>query len=332
MNKYIVNFSMKKDNTITIGVVGVGHLGNFHLTQLKQIHGVKISGIYDSDKVRLNEMSKKHNVNNFRSITELFNVSDAVIIVTPTITHYSIASEALQFGCHVFIEKPITNTINQAESLIKKGQKLNKIIQVGHIERFNPAFNKLNSMNINPQFIESHRLSQFNSRSIDIPVILDLMIHDLDIILSMINSDIINIQANGVKVVSSSIDIANARIEFANGCIANLSASRISQKDLRKMRLFQTNEYITLDFKNQILEHYLVKNDASDYNTNNVVIELGNKKYIQFHIPQLERYDALRKELEHFVYCIKNNKKPITDVISATRALELAIQIQDIIN
>ena len=323
---------MKKDDTMKIGVIGVGHLGNFHLKHLSKIPHISISGIYDSDKSRLEEISNIYNVKPFLSLEKLLTISDAVSIVTPTIHHYAIADLALDNDCHIFIEKPITNNIQDARLLLNKSEKYNKIIQVGHIERFNPAFSILKKLNLEPRFIECHRLAEFNVRGNDVPVILDLMIHDLDIILSLVKSDIKNIYANGVRVISSSEDIANARIEFSNGCIANLTASRISQKIMRKMRLFQEKEYISVDFQNGILEKYKMYDNLPDKIIDKV-LEIGEdeKKYIAYSKPPVQKFDALKEELLHFIESIKKSQKPYTDGKSATDALALALEIQKII-
>jgi len=321
---------MEKIQTIAIGVIGVGYLGNFHLKQLSKIKNIKISGLYDKDKIQAKKISSQYNVTSFETLEHLLICSDAISIVTPTQTHYSIANLALDYNCHIFIEKPITDNINDAKKILTKAKKINKIIQVGHIERFNPAFNKLKKMKINPQFIESHRLSKYNIRGSDVPVILDLMIHDIDIILSLISSNIIEIHANGVKVISNSIDIANARIKFENGCVANITSSRISQKNMRKMRLFQKQDYLSIDFQKQIIEEYEVtKNKPSD---SKILLELEKQKYICYRKPYIIEYDALKKELSHFIDSILQSRKPETDGESATRALEIAIEIQKIID
>ena len=325
---------MKKDTTIKIGVIGVGHLGHFHLKQLKGIPNVSISGLYDSNPKRADEMSLLHNVHSYSSLDEILDKSDAVSIVTPTSKHYSVADKALNEDCNIFIEKPITDNIDHAVLLLNKAKKLKKIIQVGHIERFNPAFNLFNNTDIQPRFIEAHRLAEFNPRGNDVPVILDLMIHDLDIILSMIQSDIIDIRANGVKVVSSTVDIANARIEFKTGCVANITASRIAQKNMRKMRLFQEKDYITLDFQKGIIEEYKVSEERPTKDSGDIIVELDGeeKKYIQYRKPNVPQYDALKKELSHFVDSIRRASKPETDGESATKALSLALKIQKIID
>ena len=325
---------MKKGNTIRIGVIGVGHLGNFHVKQLKEISGISISGIYDNNPIRTDEISNQYDVKSFSSLEKLLEISDAVSIVTPTPYHFEIANLALDKDCHLFIEKPITDNIEHAGLLLNKAEKLNKIIQVGHIERFNPAFIVLKNLHIQPLFIEAHRLAEFNPRGNDVPVILDLMIHDLDIILSLVGSEIKDIRANGVKVVSSSIDIANARLEFENGCVANLTASRISQKVMRKMRLFQEEDYITIDFHNGILEEYKICNEPLEPGGFDKVIEMEGteKKYMLYRKPNVPKHDALKEELIHFANSIQNAQKPETDGQSAAKALGLALKIQKIID
>ena len=325
---------MKKGNTIQIGVIGVGHLGNFHVKRLKEISGISISGIYDKNPIRADEISNQYDVKLFSSLQALLEISDAVSIVAPTPYHFEIANLALDKDCHLFIEKPITDNIEHAGLLLNKAEKLNKIIQVGHIERFNPAFTVLKNLHIQPLFIEAHRLAEFNPRGNDVPVILDLMIHDLDIILSLVKSDITEIRANGVKVVSSTVDIANARLEFENGCVANLTASRISQKVMRKMRLFQEEDYITIDFHDGILEEYKICNSPPTEDINDQVIELAGKekKYVLYRKPEVPKHDALKEELIHFANSIQNTQKPETDGESAAQALSLALEINKLIN
>ena len=325
---------MKKGNTIQIGVIGVGHLGNFHVKRLKEISGISISGIYDKNPIRADEISNQYDVKLFSSLQALLEISDAVSIVAPTPYHFEIANLALDKDCHLFIEKPITDNIEHAGLLLNKAEKLNKIIQVGHIERFNPAFTVLKNLDIQPRFIEAHRLAKFNPRGNDVPVILDLMIHDLDIILSLVKSDIKEIRANGVKVVSSSVDIANVRLEFENGCIANVTASRISQKIMRKMRLFQEEDYITIDFHNGILEEYKICNEPPEPGEFDKVIEMEGteKKYVLYRKPNVPKHDALKEELIHFANSIQNAQKPETDGQSAAKALGLALKIQKIID
>ena len=317
-----------------IGVIGVGHLGNFHLKQLSEIPEISVSGFYDIDQNRAEEISKAHKIPYFPSLESLLDSSDAVSVVTPTSLHYNIAIQALNAGCHVFIEKPITDNLNHAGALLNKANELKKIIQVGHIERFNPAFMALKKTAMEPRFIETHRLAPFNPRGNDVPVILDLMIHDLDIILSLVDSKIQDIRANGVKVVSQTVDIANARLEFANGCVSNLTVSRIAQKEMRKIRLFQKDNYITIDFLEGILEEYKVCHEKIDDTAADKVVQIGtnNTKYILYNRPVIEKHDALREELQHFVHSIQHANQPETDGYSATEALALALDIQSIID
>ena len=325
---------MNKGKTIKIGVIGVGHLGNFHLKQLGKIPQVSITGLYDNDPNRAEEMSSRHNVQSYNSLDELLDSCDAVSIVTPTGYHYAVADKALDAGCHLFIEKPITASIDHATLLLNKAEKLNKIIQVGHIERFNPALMALETSNLQPLFIETHRLAPFNPRGNDVPVILDLMIHDLDIVLSLVKSEIKDIRANGVKVVSSTVDIANARLEFENGCVANITASRISQKSMRKMRLFQEEDYITIDFQSGEVKEYKICSTPPDLSTGDQVVELAGaeKRYVHYHKPVITQHDALKEELIHFADSIIQGQQPEIDGHSAAEALKLALEIQKIID
>ncbi len=322
----------KNINPIKIGVVGVGYLGNYHVQQLQQIEKAEIIGIYDADKTRLNEISKTYSVKAFSDCNELLNLCDAISIATPTSTHHKIARNSLAAGCHLFIEKPITQTVEQAQNLLQIADGKN-IIQVGHIEQFNPVYLALDRQHISPMFIESHRLAPFNPRGIDVPVVLDLMIHDIGIVLSLVKSDVKEIRASGVKVASNSEDIANARIEFENGCIANLTTSRISQKKMRKMRLFQENTYVTVDFLEGIVEMYELQetNTIPPKNTQVFPLEGHKEKIVWYKKPTIEPANALRLELEHFIDSIIKSQRPDVDAKSATDALRLAIQIQKII-
>ena len=325
---------MKNGISMKIGVIGVGHLGNFHLKHLSEIPEISVSGFYDIDQNRAEEISRAHKISSFPSLESLLDSSDAVSVVTPTSLHYNIAIQALNAGCHVFIEKPITDNLSHAGLLLNKANELKKIIQVGHIERFNPAFMALKKMDVKPRFIETHRLAPFNPRGNDVPVILDLMIHDLDIILSLIDSKIQDIRANGVKVVSQTVDIANARLEFENGCVANLTASRISQKEMRKMRFFQKDCYVTIDFLAGVLESYKICHNHPKSTADEKVVEIGtdNKKYILYNKPAIQKHDALKEELLHFIHSIEYASQPETNGTNATEALRLALEIDRIIN
>ena len=253
---------------IRIGVVGAGHLGKIHLKCLGELeHRYSVAGFYDIDPAVSASVMASASQPSFRSCNELLDAVDVVSIVTPTTTHFDLAAEAIRRGKHVFIEKPVTQTPEEAEALIALAQKHNVVVQVGHVERFNPAMLAVQHIPMNPMFVEAHRLAMFNPRGTDVPVVLDLMIHDLDIVLSLVKSKVKYVSANGVPVVSDTPDIANARVEFENGCVANFTASRISMKQMRKVRLFQKDAYISLDFlkkESQILRMFGEKNKPND--------------------------------------------------------------------
>ena len=315
---------MSKNSTINYGVIGVGYLGSFHVQQLKEIENVNLVGIFDVDKEKGESVSNTYGIKLFNNLNELCEKCDAVSIVTPTNTHFEVANICLDNNCHIFIEKPITNNLNDAEKIIIKAQGLNTVLQVGHIERFNPVYANINSKDISPLFIESHRLAPFNSRGTDVSVVLDLMIHDIDILLSYVNSDIKNIQASGSSIISNEIDLANARIEFINGCVANLTASRVSENKMRKFRIFQSHSYISMDFLSYKIEKYLLKDEKKK----NESYTLLNDQYLKHEEYTVPEYNALNKELTHFIDCIINNNQPITDGKSAMQALRLALDIE----
>tara|TARA_B100000700_G_scaffold258303_1_gene292532 strand:- start:154 stop:1104 length:951 start_codon:yes stop_codon:yes gene_type:complete len=311
---------MNKETKIKIGVIGTGHLGVFHIEQLLEINNAKLVGIYDISDAVAKKVSKKYHLKTYNNLKALCKDCDAVSIVTTTSEHYNIANIALDYGCHLFIEKPITETVDQANLLLLKGK--NKIIQVGHIENFNPAFCAIKKESLNPQFIESHRLAPFNLRGTDVPVVLDLMIHDIGILLSIVDSKIKHIHGKGVKILSKSCDVANAHIEFENGCIANLTASRISNKQMRKIRFFQEKNYTSIDFLNFKVESYSYDETFLNPSTfNQSLIKNTFRKKIKI-------YNALKRELNHFIECIINNKKPVFDGSLAKDALKIAIEIQ----
>ena len=251
-------------NPFRVGVIGVGHLGALHVRMLKDLPGAHIAGIFDASPERLAKMAAEHGVPAFPGVSELLREVDAVTIATPTSTHFAVGKEALESGKHIFVEKPITQSVGEAEMLCRLARERGLILQVGHIERFNPAILALEPYEIRPLFIESHRLSQFNPRGTDVPVVLDLMIQDLDLILSFVRAPVKSIEASGVAVVSDTADIANARIQFANGCVANVTASRISQRKMRKMRLFQQNRYISIDFSDGTAEVFRLAGEGGE--------------------------------------------------------------------
>jgi predicted dehydrogenase len=314
---------------IKIGVIGVGHLGSLHAKMLSTIGAVKLTGVFDADIERSKKVAEEFQTNAFHSIDEMLEKVDAVSIATPTSTHHSVSLKVLNAGKHVFIEKPITETIEQAEDLVLKAREKNLKIQVGHIERFNPALLSIDQLKLQPLFIESHRLAQFNPRGTDVAVIHDLMIHDIDIILSLVKSKVTNIAANGVAVVTNNIDIANARIQFDNGCVANVTASRISASKMRKMRLFQRDAYISLNFLEGTTEVFRLI-DANDNTTPSTMmlgmVDSANKKII-YNKPPRKEVNALKYELELFIDCIANDKEPEVTAEDGKRALEVAHEI-----
>ena len=315
---------------LNIAVIGAGHLGEFHIKLLKSSKLFNLIGFFDPNKSRVKEIIDKYNIN-FFEINKISSLVDAVIISTPTSSHYETAVKFLNNKKHVFIEKPISSSIEQANKLIEI-KKSNKLIgQVGHVERFNSAF--LNIKNaLNPMFIESHRLSSYPSRGTDVSVVLDLMIHDIDIVLSLVDSKITNISANGTKIISSSPDIANARIEFENGCVANLTSSRLSLKKMRKMRVFQTDSYISLDFDSGSSEIIKIKNfDGKNKYAMTIHDSKGVEKEIQIENVKNEKINSIEEEHKNFYYSIINKEDPIVSFERGRNALELAIKILKII-
>lgn len=314
---------------IKIGVLGAGHLGKIHIRLLKEINKYQLVGFYDPDRENSEAVAKEFGIPHFSSIEDLLDQVDAVDIVTPTITHYDCASKAIKKSKHVFIEKPVTNTIEEAKSLIGLSKEANVKVQVGHVERFNPAFTAGRSFCSSPMFIETHRLAQFNPRGTDVSVVLDLMIHDIDIILSVVKSNIKRISASGVAVVSESPDICNARIEFDNGCVANLTASRISLKNMRKSRFFQKDAYISIDFLDKKVDVIRLKNISGEPDPLAVTIDLGNKgsKQIYFENPTILPTNAIKTELETFADSIISNSTPLVSIDDGYKALDVAYKI-----
>ncbi len=326
----------KKNIMLKIGVLGVGHLGRIHVKCIKLIEEFEIVGFYDpSDEnaeIAMNELGIKR----FSDAQTLIDLVDAVDIVTPTISHFESAAKALKNFKHVFVEKPIVTTPDEASELIELAEEANVKVQVGHVERFNPAFIAAKDFINKPMFIESHRLAQFNPRGTDVPVTLDLMIHDLDIILSVVKSPIKKVSASGVKVVSETPDIANARIEFDNGCVANLTASRISLKNMRKSRFFQKDAYISVDFFEKKTEIVRMKDvDPDKAGPFDMIIDLGEgkgSKQITIEKPEVAEINAIKTELESFYHSIINNTTPSVTINDGYLALDVAYKIMDKIN
>jgi predicted dehydrogenase len=311
------------------GVLGAGHLGKIHLRLLNQSSTYELVGFYDADETNAKKVEAEFGYKYFNSIDALIDAVDMVDIVTPTLSHYDCAIKAIEKGKHIFIEKPITNTVEEAESIRELLAKHNLRGQVGHVERFNPAFIAVKDKLQNPMFIETHRLAEFNPRGTDVPVVLDLMIHDIDIILSVVKSKVKHISASGVSVLSETPDIANARLEFENGCVANLTASRISLKNMRKTRFFQKDAYIAVDFLEKKCEVVKMKDAPETPGDFDMILQNaeGIKKQIYFDNPSISNNNAILDELETFAYAINTNTSPIVTLHDGTEALRVATQI-----
>lgn len=311
------------------GVLGAGHLGKIHLKLLKQSEEFELAGFYDPNEDHATSVSKEFGYRRFDNLESLIEEVDVVDIVTPTLNHFDCAQMAIEKGKHIFIEKPITKTVEEAEKLRDLVKKHGVKGQVGHVERFNPAFLAVKDKIQNPMFIETHRLAEFNPRGTDVPVVLDLMIHDLDIILSVVNSPVKEVRSSGVSVISDTPDIANARIVFENGCVANLTSSRISLKNMRKSRFFQKDAYISVDFLEKKNEVVRMK-DAPDVPDEFAMIlqnAEGVKKQIYFENPEVVQNNAILDELESFALAIEKNTTPVVSLRQGKEALELAYRI-----
>ena len=316
---------------LKVGVLGAGHLGKIHLRLLNQSDKYQLVGFYDADEANAKKVEAEFGYTYFNSIETLIDAVDVVDIVTPTLSHYDCAKLAISKGKHIFIEKPITNTVQEAEAIRTLVAEHGVKGQVGHVERFNPAFKAIKDQIENPMFIETHRLAEFNPRGTDVPVVLDLMIHDIDIILSVVNSKVKHISASGVSVISDTPDIANARIEFINGCVANLTASRISLKNMRKTRFFQKDAYISVDFLEKKCEVVKMKDAPKQPGDFDMILQNaeGVKKQIYFDNPEIPNNNAILDELETFADAINNNTKPIVTLHDGTEALRVATMIID---
>ncbi|MDD7887258.1 Gfo/Idh/MocA family protein [Flavivirga sp. 57AJ16] len=314
---------------LKVGVLGAGHLGKIHLRLLNQSKKYNLVGFYDADETNGNKVETEFGYKFFNSIEALIDAVDVVDIVTPTLSHYDCAKQAIAKGKHIFIEKPITNTVEEAEHIRELLAEHNLRGQVGHVERFNPAFIAVKDDIKSPMFIESHRLAEFNPRGTDVPVVLDLMIHDIDIVLSVVDSKVKNVSASGVSVISDTPDIANARIEFENGCVANLTASRISLKKMRKARFFQKDAYISVDFLEKKCEVVKMKDAPELPGDFDMILQNaeGVKKQIYFDNPNISENNAILDELETFADAINNNTSPIVTLYDGTEALRVATQI-----
>ena len=314
---------------LKVGVLGAGHLGKIHLRLLNQSKKYELVGFYDAFEENANKVAAEFGYKKFDSIAELIAAVDVVDIVTPTMQHFECAKQVIEAGKHIFIEKPISNTVEEAEEIIALAKKHNVKGQVGHVERFNPAFTAVKDKINNPMFIETHRLAEFNPRGTDVPVVLDLMIHDIDAILSVVKSKVKSVNASGVAVISDSPDISNARIEFENGCVANITSSRISMKNMRKSRFFQKDAYISVDYLDKVCEVVRMKDAPEVPGDFDMILQNaeGVKKQIYFDNPQVDANNAILDELETFADAINNNTTPIVTLEDGTEALRVAHMI-----
>lgn len=325
---------MNTSKLINVGVIGVGHLGQHHAKHFSTIPNTTLSGVYDTNFKRAEEIANKYNSKAYDNFDELLSNCDALSIVTPTPQHAEIAEKCINMGKHVFIEKPITKTVAEADKLLSLKNKNGTIIQVGHIERLNPALLALKDFELKPKFIEVQRLAPYTVRGTEVPVVLDLMIHDIDIILSLVKSPVKNIRASGVSIMTKSVDIANARIRFENGTVANLTSSRIAQNKVRKLKFFQRDMYVTIDFLQGLTEVYRAL-DSIEEDPNALVTapldQDGKHRAIVYEKPPVENVDALRLELTNFIESIQGKATPIVDGKAGRDALDVAAKIQKLI-
>jgi predicted dehydrogenase len=309
------------------GVFGVGHLGKFHLNNWKEIKTAELVGFYDPDDTNALEVADKYRLPRFTDPDHLIDACDLIDVVAPTPLHFELCEKAIRKGKHVFVEKPLAGTMEEARQLVQLVRESNIKLQVGHVERFNPAFLALQSIPLNPLFIEVHRLAQFDPRGTEVSVIMDLMIHDIDIILSIVKSEVRSIAANGVAVMTETPDIASVRIEFNNGCVANLTSSRISMKKMRKMRLFQKDAYIGIDFLNKKTE-IIKQKTPLDHDVFAFDIETPTgKKTIALANPSIPEVNAIRMELERFCEAILYNTPTPVSAVDGFRAMDVAHRI-----
>ncbi|PQJ74143.1 Gfo/Idh/MocA family protein [Polaribacter gangjinensis] len=316
---------------LKVGVLGAGHLGKIHLRLLQQSEKYELVGFYDPSPENTSKVVAEFGYKSFNSVDELIDAVEIVDIVTPTLSHFDCAKNAIEKGRHIFVEKPIAKTVIEAEAIKTLASQYHVLGQVGHVERFNPAFLAVKDMINNPMFIETHRLAEFNPRGTDVPVVLDLMIHDIDIILSVVKSKVKNIHASGISVISETPDIANARIEFENGCVANLTSSRISMKNMRKTRFFQKDAYISVDFLEKKTEVVRMKDAPENPDDYAMILQNdeGVQKQIYFENPEIVQNNAILDELETFADAINNNTSPVVTLSNGTEALRIAQWVID---
>src|SRR5690625_2048810 len=313
-----------------IGVVGVGHLGNIHLKCIRQIADYQMTGIYDLSQEEAEKVAQEYNIKAYQSLDELMEASEVLCIVTPTTTHYAIAEKLIQAGKHVFIEKPVTSTTQEGKKLQELAEKAGVKVQVGHVERFNPVFRALEDKISNPAFLEVHRLAQYNPRSTDVSVIHDLMIHDIDILLHFVKSPVKDVRANGLSIISRKDDICSARDEFENGAVANLTACRISLKNMRKMRLFQSNAYISIDLLEKNAQIIGIEDEKKGDDAMRLESE-DQDKFITIENVEGPQGNAIKEELEAFYKSIQDDSPVMVSLEDGIRALALVEKIEEAI-
>lgn len=322
-------------SNLRIGVFGAGHLGRIHIQQWREVAGAMCAGFHDPHAEKRAAIVQEFGTEAFEDADALLEQVDAIDIVTPTLSHHQLARKALERGLHVFIEKPVTNSVEEAEDLLRSMRTYGRVVQVGHVERFNPAFVAARPHLRNPMFIETHRLAQFNPRGTDVSVVLDLMIHDIDIVLSVVDSPVTSVNASGVAVVSDTPDIANARIGFANGCVANLTASRISLKNMRKSRFFQRDAYIAVDMLAKESEIVRMRPVTGEPDPFAVTLDLGEGKgsrEISFEKPEIAKTNAIREELAAFTRSITHGEPVVVSLEQGTEALRTAHRVLEGMN
>lgn len=317
---------------VKVGVVGVGHLGKQHLNHLMRISNVHCAGFYDIDSQTASRVASRYSARAFSSLKELIGACDAVSIVVPTGDHFPIARACIESGRHVFLEKPMCETVEEADKLLSLADRKSVLIQVGHIERLNPALLALKDIPVQPKYIETHRLASYTARGTDVPVVLDLMIHDLDVILSLVKSPVKSVHASGVSIMTRSVDVANARLRFENGCVANVTSSRIAKTSVRKLRIFQQDMYVTIDFLLGLTEVYRIL-DAHEKDPNAIVTapldENGGHRQIVYEKPEVKKINALRFELENFAQAVQGETAPIVSGQDGREALRIATLVQE---
>ena len=316
---------------IKIGVIGVGHLGEIHLKCLRDVAEIEVIGCYDVDTAKSIEVSTKYGIPYYKQAGALIDAADAIDIVCTTTHHLEYLEKAIQRQKHIFVEKPIVSSIGEIAKLKDLLNGYTSNLQVGHVERFNPAWLAICDEPLDPQFIEVHRLALFNQRALDVSVVTDLMIHDLDIILHMVKSPISNIQASGVSIVSQKADICNARIEFNNGCVANITASRISMKNMRKCRIFNANAYFSLDFLEKKIQTVRLSDQRQSQGLSQQIDTAKGQKWVSFNSPNISPSNAIEEELRSFANSILQNSTTAVSVDDGIRALEVALEIDTII-